>query len=143
MNRVIIIQLWTSINNNNKHTGANSFDGGRLDGLNPVDPTRIFFVTANICSPCSHTRTESFCSRRADRFEGSCNIVLHRNRTKRSGLGQVVFALPHLTRRWRTAVGRNAKPARTHQQLFRVIDDLSRKIYDSPHRARLSTRRDR
>jgi len=34
-------------------------------------------------------------------------------------------------------LGRNAKPARTHQQLFRVIDDPSRKIYDSPSRARL------
>ena len=38
----------------------------------------IFLVAmANICSPIrSHAaRTESFCSRRADRSEGSCNIV--------------------------------------------------------------------
>ncbi|EGI60395.1 hypothetical protein G5I_11373 [Acromyrmex echinatior] len=63
-----------------------------------------------------------------------CSIETERSA---QGLGQVVFALPHLTRAVERRLGRNAKPARTHQQLFRVIDDPSRKIYDSPSRARL------
>lgn len=59
------------------------------------------FAMANICFLRSHAAR-----RRARAFVHGAPIdprdratlcALHRNRTKRSGLGQVVFALPHLT----------------------------------------------
>lgn len=105
--------------------------------LEPIR-TRIFSVVANICCLRSHARSRVAFVHGAP-IDPRDRATLCSIETERSaqGLGQVVFALPHLTRAVERRLGRNAKPARTHQQLFRVIDDPTRKIYDSPSRARL------
>lgn len=82
------ISIGNSINID-RHTDADDF-GDRFEGLKKRTDFERGFSPSSWRTYVAYVATHvarSFCSRRADRFEGSCNIVLHRNRTKRSGFG--------------------------------------------------------